>query len=51
MYTALNGTFSAGSLKPGDYDLYVSKPNYSFALPADTVTVGPSDLARALNAQ
>jgi len=42
VYTASNGTFSAGSLKPGTYALRVTKSGYTFATPAATITVGPS---------
>jgi predicted CXXCH cytochrome family protein len=41
-YTAANGTFSAGSLPPGTYDLTVTKSGYVFDDPAATITVGPS---------
>jgi hypothetical protein len=40
VYTAAGGTFSAGSLKPGTYTLTVTKPGYTFAVPAATITVG-----------
>jgi hypothetical protein len=43
--TALNGTFSIGNLKPGTYTLTVTRPGYTFAVPAATVTVGPSTSA------
>jgi PKD domain-containing protein len=43
IYTAADGTFSTGStLKPGTYDLVVTKSGYTFALPAATLVVGPS---------
>lgn len=42
VYTAAGGTFSAGSLKPGTYTLTVTKPGYTFAAPAATITVGPN---------
>jgi hypothetical protein len=43
VFTAANGTFSAGFLKPGTYTLTVSKPGYTFPVPAvAAVTVGPS---------
>ncbi len=42
VYTAANGTFSAGSLKPGTYTLTITKTGYTFANPAATITVGPS---------
>ena len=41
-FTASNGTFSAGSLKPGTYDLTITKSGYTFDDPAATITVGPS---------
>ena len=42
VYTASNGTFSVGTLKPGTYTLTVTKAGYTFTVPAATVTVGPS---------
>jgi hypothetical protein len=42
VYSAANGAFSAGSLKPGTYTLTVTKAGYTFAVPAATITVGPS---------
>jgi hypothetical protein len=41
VYTAIDGTFSAGSLKPGTYTLSVAKGGYTFPAPV-TVTVGGS---------
>lgn len=41
VYTAPNGVFAAGSLKPGTYTLTVTKPGYTFTVPAATTTVGP----------
>ncbi len=41
VYTASNGTFSVGSLKPATYTLFVTKPGYTFDSPAATLTVGP----------
>ena len=41
-YTAADGTFSIGTLKPGTYDLYITKTGYSFASPAASYTVGPT---------
>jgi predicted CXXCH cytochrome family protein len=43
IYTAADGTFSTGNtLKPGTYDLVVTKSGYTFALPAATLVIGPS---------
>ena len=42
VYTATNGTFTVGSLKPDTYTLTVTKSGYTFAVPAATITVGPS---------
>lgn len=42
VYTAGNGTFAVGSLKPGTYTLTVTKAGYTFAVPAATLTVGPN---------
>ena len=50
VYTAANGTFSAGSLKPGSYTLTVTKNGYTFAVPAATITVGPSSAGNTINA-
>ncbi len=50
VYTAANGTFSAGSLKPGSYTLTVTKVGYTFAVPAATITVGPSSAGNTINA-
>jgi hypothetical protein len=44
----LPGTFEAISLKPGTYTLTITKPGYTFASPAATITVGPSDSAVAV---
>jgi hypothetical protein len=42
--TAANGTFTAASLKPGSYNLKVTKSGYTFANPAASKTVGPSSV-------
>lgn len=42
VYTAANGRFTAGSLKPGAYNLTVTNNSYTFADPAASKTVGPS---------
>lgn len=42
VYTASNGTFTVGTLKPGTYTVTVTKSGYTFAVPAATITVGPS---------
>ena len=43
VYTATNGKFTAGSLKPGMYDLSVTSPGYEFTDPAaNNVEVGGS---------
>ena len=42
VYTLPGGTFSAGSLKPGNYTLTVKKTGYTFTDPAAAITVGPS---------
>jgi len=49
-YTGALGTFKALSLKPGTYTLTVTKPGYTFAVPAATITVGPSSLTNTINA-
>ncbi|MBI4516035.1 MAG: PKD domain-containing protein [Deltaproteobacteria bacterium] len=50
VYTAANGTFSAGSLKPGTYTLTVTKAGYSFTAPAATIALGPSSLGNGIAA-
>jgi len=51
-FTAANGTFSAGSLKPGSYNLTVTKGGYTFNDPANTspIPVGPSSIGNTLTA-
>lgn len=48
VYTNVTGAFSAGSLKPGTYQIYVSKTGYTFAAPAATVTIGPSSAGNTI---
>jgi hypothetical protein len=47
--TAANGTFTAGSLKPGTYSIKVTKTGYTFPTPNTVnnpnVTIGPSKTA------
>jgi len=50
VYTNSSGVYTAGSLKPGTYKLYVTKTGYTFASPAATATVGPNKV-RNINAQ
>lgn len=50
VYTASNGTFTVASLKPATYTLTVTKSPYTFAVPAATVTVGPSSSGNILSA-
>ena len=50
VYTSATGTFSATNLKPGTYTLTVTKTGYTFTVPAETVTVGPSELAVDIDA-
>ena len=50
VYTASNGTFTAGSLKPGTYTLRVSKYRYTFAVPAATITIGPDSSGNNISA-
>ena len=51
VYTASNGTFSVGTLKPGTYSLTVTKAGYSFgAAPQAAITVGPSSTGNVINA-
>ena len=50
VYTASNGTFSVGSLKPGTYTLTVTKSGYTFPVPAATITIGPSSSGNSMNA-
>jgi hypothetical protein len=49
-YTAANGTFSFGSLKPATYTLKVTKSGYSFTNPAATKIVGPDQTGFVINA-
>jgi hypothetical protein len=48
VYTAANGTFSAGSLKPATYTLTITKYGYTFASPAATMTVGPDSTGNTI---
>ena len=50
VYTAANGMLLVGSLKPGTYTLTVTKPGYTFAVPAATLTVGPSSSGNIITA-
>lgn len=50
VYTAANGQFSATGLKPGAYNLLVSKVGHTFASPAATVSVGPDSLLNVIEA-
>ncbi|MFI5395598.1 MAG: PKD domain-containing protein [Candidatus Binatia bacterium] len=47
VYTAIDGTFSAGSLKPGTYTLSVAKGGYTFPAVAP-ITVGPSSTSNSV---
>jgi hypothetical protein len=42
-YSASNGAFTVGNLKPGTYTLTVTRVGYTFAAPAATMVVGPND--------
>ena len=49
LYTAADGTFSTGNtLKPGTYDLVVTRAGYVFTLPAATLIIGPSSTANVI---
>lgn len=48
--TSGTGAFSAGSLKPGTYTVDVVRTGYTFAAPALTVGVGPSQLGQVIAA-
>ena len=50
VYTNGSGVFTIGSLKPATYQLYVTKAGYTFASPAATVTVGPSNTTLVISA-
>lgn len=50
VYTATNGTFSAGTLKPGTYTVIVTKAGYTFNIPAATITVGPNSAGNSISA-
>lgn len=43
VYTDVNGRFSAGALTAGTYTMTVVKSGYTFASPAGTIPVGPSN--------
>jgi PKD repeat protein len=47
VYTAIDGTFSAGSLKPGTYTLSVARGGYTFPAVAP-ITVGPSSTSNTV---
>ena len=49
VYTASNGTFSVGNLKPGTYDLTLSKSGFTFGAPT-SITVGPSSAGNVITA-
>jgi len=51
-FTAANGTFSAGSLKPGSYNITVTKSGYTFNDPANStpIMVGPSSTGNTIQA-
>ncbi len=49
VYSAVDGTFSAGVLNPGTYTLSASKSGYTFPTPT-TITVGPSSLNNTITA-
>jgi PKD repeat protein len=50
LYTAADGSFSIGSLKPATYTLTVTKPGLTFAVPAATFAVGPSSSGNTISA-
>jgi hypothetical protein len=49
LYTAANGTFSAGSLKPGSYTLTVLKAGLSFPV-TGPIVIGPSQSGLVITA-
>ena len=49
VYTAADGSFLAGALKPGSYTLKPAKPGYAFPL-RGPITVGPSNLGNVIRA-
>lgn len=48
VYTAVNGMFSAGSLRPDTYTLTVANPMSTFTSPAAVITVGPSSVGNTI---
>jgi hypothetical protein len=48
--TAVDGTFTADSLRPGTYKIKVRKSGFTFAIPAATRTVGPDSTGVVINA-
>ena len=43
-----NGTFAVTLLKPGTYNVKVTKFGFTFADPTDTTTLGPTDTGNNL---
>jgi hypothetical protein len=50
LYSAANGTFNVTNLKPGTYTIEATKTGFAFAIPAATITVGPSSAGNVLQA-
>lgn len=48
--SAVDGTFSAGNLKPGNYKLKIRKRGFTFATPAATMTIGPDSVGNDIDA-
>jgi PKD repeat protein len=49
-YSASDGSFTVGNLKPGAYTLTVVRSGYTFTAPAASVTVGPSSAGNNITA-
>ncbi|MBI5289556.1 MAG: carboxypeptidase regulatory-like domain-containing protein, partial [Chloroflexi bacterium] len=48
VFSNASGAFSATNLKPGTYALTVTKAGFTFAVPAATITVGPSSAGNTI---
>jgi 5-methylcytosine-specific restriction endonuclease McrA len=49
-YSAADGSFTIGNLKPGAYTLMVTRSGYTFSVPAASVSVGPSSAGNDITA-
>ena len=49
-YSAADGSYTIGNLKPGAYTLTVTRSGYTFSVPAASATVGPSSAGNDITA-